>query len=308
MKLQVTAGTTDYTIMVKLQDSSSTTGAGLAGVAHGDITVAHARVETDNDVMTVNETGNMNAIANLTDPHNEWGWKEISAGTMPGWYRLDIDDGVLAAGAWTAGISITDAGANDIAPCDIEIQLIGFDLLDANGTSLTEAGGDGDHLVEAGGDGDQLTAINLPNQTMDIIGSITGNLSGTVGSVTGAVGSVTGAVGSVTGAVGSVAGNVDGNVSGSVASNLALGPTEVNAEVVDALATDTYAEPAQGAPGATISISAKIGFIYKFLRNKLVQDATTLEIFNDAGNIVDHKATVSDDGVDYTRGEIGTGP
>jgi hypothetical protein len=34
---------------------------------------------------------------------------------------------------------------------------------------------------------------------MDITGSITGNLSGSVGSVTGAVGSVTGAVGSVTG-------------------------------------------------------------------------------------------------------------
>jgi len=56
-----------------------------------------------------------------------------------------------------------------------------------------------------------LTNINLPNQTMDIVGSITGNLSGSVGSVTGAVGSVTGAVGSV-------AGNVDGNVTGSVGS------------------------------------------------------------------------------------------
>lgn len=47
--------------------------------------------------------------------------------------------------------------------------------------------GDGTNLTEAGGTGDQLTAIDLPNQTMDI----TGNLSGSVGSVTGAVGSVT---------------------------------------------------------------------------------------------------------------------
>lgn len=73
-----------------------------------------------------------------------------------------------------------------------------------------------------------LTAINLPNQTMDIIGNITGNLSGSVGSVTGAVGSVTGAVGSV-------AGNVDGNVTGSVGSNLELGPAEVNAQCDTAL-------------------------------------------------------------------------
>lgn len=45
--------------------------------------------------------------------------------------------------------------------------------------------GDGTNLTEAGGDGDHLTAINLSNQTMDIIGNITGNLSGSVGSLTG---------------------------------------------------------------------------------------------------------------------------
>jgi len=49
--------------------------------------------------------------------------------------------------------------------------------------------------AEIGSAGAGLTAIDLPNQTMDI----TGNLSGSVGSVTGAVGSVTGAVGSVVG-------------------------------------------------------------------------------------------------------------
>lgn len=44
--------------------------------------------------------------------------------------------------------------------------------------------------AEIGAAGAGLTAINLPNQTMDIVGNITGNLSGSVGSVTGAVGSV----------------------------------------------------------------------------------------------------------------------
>jgi hypothetical protein len=48
--------------------------------------------------------------------------------------------------------------------------------------------------AEIGAAGAGLTNINLPNQTMDIIGSITGNLSGSVGSVTGAVGSVTAGV------------------------------------------------------------------------------------------------------------------
>lgn len=81
--------------------------------------------------------------------------------------------------------------------------------------------------AEIGVAGAGLTNINLPNQTMDIIGNITGNLSGSVGSVTGAVGSVTGAVGSVTGLTASdvaaikaktdslaftVAGQVDANI------------------------------------------------------------------------------------------------
>jgi hypothetical protein len=92
-------------------------------------------------------------------------------------------------------------------------------LANSNGSGLTEAGGTGDHL----------TAINLPDQTMNITGNITGNLSGSVGSVTGAVGSVTGAVGSVTGSVG-------GNVTGSIGSLAAQAKLDVNAEVDTALA------------------------------------------------------------------------
>lgn len=57
----------------------------------------------------------------------------------------------------------------------------------------------GDSFARIGANGSGLSNIDLPNQTMDITGDITGNLSGSVGSVTGAVGSVTGAVGSVTG-------------------------------------------------------------------------------------------------------------
>lgn len=65
------------------------------------------------------------------------------------------------------------------------------DSLEANRDNIGTAGAG---LTEAGGDGDQLTAINLPNQTMDIVGNITGNLSGSVGSVTGNVG---GSIGSL---------------------------------------------------------------------------------------------------------------
>lgn len=87
-----------------------------------------------------------------------------------------------------------------------------------------------------------------------------------------------------------------------------LTAAQVNAEVVDALATDTYAEPGQGTPGATISLAQKIGYIYKWLRNKKTQTATTKSIYNDDASTVDHKCTVSDDGTTYTETEITSGP
>lgn len=76
-------------------------------------------------------------------------------------------------------IKATGAGSGSYDPTTDSTEALRDHI--ADGTSLTEAGGDGDHLVEAGGTGDQLTAINLPNQTMDI----TGSLSGSVGSVSG---------------------------------------------------------------------------------------------------------------------------
>ena len=73
-----------------------------------------------------------------------------------------------------------------------------FTRIGALGVGLTaitddtgQIGALGVGLTEAGGTGDQLTAIDLPNQTMDI----TGSLSGSVGSVSGAVGSVAADVG-----------------------------------------------------------------------------------------------------------------
>jgi len=83
---------------------------------------------------------------------------------------------------------------------------------------------------------------------------------------------------------------------------------QVNAEVVDTLATDTYAEPAQGAPAATTTLANKIAFLYKAWRNKSDQTATLYQLYNDDAATVDHKATVSDDATTFTKGEVGTGP
>lgn len=98
---------------------------------------------------------------------------------------------------------------------------------------------------------------------------------------------------------------------GSVSTVDALGTqakADVNAEVVDALATDTYAEPGQGNPAATTTLAAKLNYLYKAWRNLTTQTASTYKLYNDAGSTVDQKASTSYDGTTYTRNEIGTGP
>ena len=121
MKQIVAAGTTDYTVLAWLGDSSVTTGAGQAGVAYDDITVYYARVETDNDVTSAVLA--TSALANLTAAHADGGWYEVDGTHQPGLYRLDLPDAVFAAGAWSAVVTIIDAGANDIRPATLEFQI-----------------------------------------------------------------------------------------------------------------------------------------------------------------------------------------
>lgn len=143
---------------------------------------------------------------------------------------------------------------------------------------------------------------NAARTSYTTAGSFGQGVASVQGNVTGSVGSVTGAVGSVTGAVGSVTGDVGGNVTGSVGSLAAQAKTDVNDQVVDALVTDTYAEPS-GVPAATSSLKDKINWLFALARNKMTQTSTTTTLRNDAdsGNI--STSTVSDDGTTATRGE-----
>jgi len=95
------------------------------------------------------------------------------------------------------------------------------------------------------------------------------------------------------------------NVDTTISSRSTLTAAAVNTEVVDALNTDTYAEPGSGAPGATISLAQKIGYLYKAFRNKVTQTSTEYTLFADDESTAHQKATVSDDGTTFTRGEVG---
>lgn len=100
-------GTTDRTILVFIPDPASTTGAGKTGLAAASLTVTYTRVETDNDVVHTDVTSSLNDLTALTDAHNDWGVKEVSATLSKGLYRLDLADALFASGAWYAVVQVT---------------------------------------------------------------------------------------------------------------------------------------------------------------------------------------------------------
>jgi hypothetical protein len=85
-------------------------------------------------------------------------------------------------------------------------------------------------------------------------------------------------------------------------------PAQVNAEMLDVLTVDTYAEPGQGVVPTTASLKDKINYIFKRIWNKSTQDGTTTKVYNAAGTTVDHKISTSDDNTTFTRATPVSGP
>jgi hypothetical protein len=86
-----------------------------------------------------------------------------------------------------------------------------------------------------------------------------------------------------------------------------LATLDTVADAILALLDDARTEPGQGAPPVSADMATKVDYLYKLMRNKLEQTSTELKVYADNGSTVDHKATVSDDGTTYTRGELATG-
>jgi hypothetical protein len=86
-----------------------------------------------------------------------------------------------------------------------------------------------------------------------------------------------------------------------------ISAADVNAQVVDALATDTYAEPGQATPASTLSLAAKINYLIKAWRNRSTQSDDTYTLYNDDATTAGQVATVSDNGTVFDRGEVSTG-
>lgn len=132
MKLTRKRGDTSNILQVFVQDSSSTTGAGLAGLAFntsGLTAYYHRDVDTTATAIT---------LATMTvGTFTSSGFKEIDATNMPGWYQFCPPDTALAATSTPHSVGFHLKGATNMAPLPIEVQLIAADLEDTVRLGLT---------------------------------------------------------------------------------------------------------------------------------------------------------------------------
>lgn len=117
MKLNKVAGATSEIWQVFIQDTTSSTGAGLTGLtnASSGLTAYYHR-DTDTTATAI-------ALVSMTvGTFTSSGFKEIDATNMPGWYQLCPPNAALASGAKSCGIALK--GATNMAPLNIEVQLM----------------------------------------------------------------------------------------------------------------------------------------------------------------------------------------
>lgn len=91
-----------------------------------------------------------------------------------------------------------------------------------------------------------------------------------------------------------------------VNTHTATSKSEINAEIVDVLGTDTLAELGVAAPSATPTIKQALMLLYMALRNETNTTASLLSVKNDAGTVV-CRATLSDDGTTFVKAEFISG-
>lgn len=111
------AGSQNQTVDVFIQASSSTVGAGLTGLAYNtaSLTCYYRR----------GATGTPTALTLATQTaggaHSDGGFVELDATNMPGMYRLDLSDAIVAAGV--DEVTLFLHGAANMAPTIVRVKL-----------------------------------------------------------------------------------------------------------------------------------------------------------------------------------------
>ena len=323
-KLSRKKGITSQILHIFIQDSSSTVGAGLTALVYNSASLACRYINaggtlsgaitledittlgtyqapTANTNMRFKEVSSVSPSQGIYEIHIHNDWMNLSGGSLVimlagaanmAQFRLEIDlqaDVNVTHLLGTAWLTPAVAGTPDV-----NAKLIG-------GTAQTgnDIGADvNDILVDTaviGALGAGLTAIPW-NATWDA------EVQSEAQDAITASALATAAVCSETRLAELDAANLPTDIAARAT------PAQVNAEVLDVLNVDTFAEPGQEAPAATNTLVKKIGYLFKLLRNKITTTSTQINIFADDATTVDQKSTISDDATTFTRGEFGSGP
>src|SRR6476661_2035939 len=116
MKLSRRVGATSQIFQVFIQDSSSTTGAGLTGLVFNSSSLtAYYHRDTDTAATAIS------LVTMTVGTFTSSGFKEIDATNMPGWYQFCPPNAAIASGAKSCGFHLK--GAANMVPVVIEVQL-----------------------------------------------------------------------------------------------------------------------------------------------------------------------------------------
>lgn len=126
------AGSTSRRTVIFIQDSSSTTGAGLAGLAYNSASLVWYYWRED----TGNAGGTSVTLASATrGTFTSGGFIEVDATNLPGFYEIGIPNAAITTGAKWCVMMLK--GATNMAQTPIEIQLVSYDPDDSVGLGLS---------------------------------------------------------------------------------------------------------------------------------------------------------------------------
>jgi hypothetical protein len=174
-KRWIKAAQIDQTIDLFILDSSSTTGAGLTGLTSGSsgLTCYYRKgaTGTAQPLTLVSQT--------VGGAHTDGGFVAIDGTNMPGLYRLDLSDTMVAAEGM---LTIYLRGATNMAPVVAELEIVDVDIYDSTRFGLTALP---NAAAEASGGLATLSAAQSSNGTIPVnLKTIAGQTANAAAAVT----------------------------------------------------------------------------------------------------------------------------
>lgn len=273
-KLFIQANSTSHSEYVFIQNSTSTTGAGLTGLVFNSAGLtAYYAVERGAATAITLVT-----LASATAAYSSGGFVAVDGTNMPGLYRFDVPNALFSV-AGTKNVVVMLKGATNMAPVLLEYQIVAFDPNDAVRLGITalpnaNAGASGG-LPTGNASGQVTVATNNDKTAYSLSGTQTFNVTGNItGNVTGSVGSI--ASGGITS--GSFAA---GAINAAAIATDAIGSDELAASATAEIADAILARKLDSTGNETTSSTANertVRSALRYLRNKVGISGSTMTV------------------------------